>query len=275
MEAYDGQMPADFESLKRLSGIGSYTAGAIASIAFGLAVPAVDGNVLRVLSRLLSFDADVLNPAVKRDVEQRLLTVMPKDRPGDFNQALMELGAMVCVPNGAPKCEECPWNGLCRANRDNAQLQYPKKSAKKPRQIEKRTVLVLRDANRVAIRKRPKDGLLAGLYEFPSLDGHMSREEVLLWLKERGMDAVRIEKLPSAKHIFTHKEWHMNGYYVQADRLERMKADDTLLFVEPEETEEKYPIPSAYAAYTRYLDIKTGSSRIRAEIDRKKEEKGK
>lgn len=264
MEEYQGEMPSDYESLKRLKGIGSYTAGAIASIAFGQAVPAVDGNVLRVISRLLADDGDISNPAVKKRMEERLLPVMPKDRPGDFNQALMELGAMVCLPNGVPKCEECPWKELCRANQEGRQSEFPRKSAKKARKIEDKTILVIRDGSRAAIRKRPASGLLAGMYEFPTLEGHAAQEEVLRWLKEQGVHAVRIAKLPPAKHIFTHKEWHMSGYSVLVDELEPMRRDKRLLFVKPEETEERYPIPSAFSAYSRYLNIRTGSDKIKA-----------
>lgn len=269
VEEYGGQMPGDHESLMKLKGIGSYTAGAIASIAFGQPVPAVDGNVLRVIARLLADGGDILNPAVKKRIEEELCPVMPKDRPGDFNQALMELGATVCLPNGAPKCSECPWKELCRAGRDGTWTEYPKKSAKKPRKIEKKTILVIRDGKCAAIRKRPASGLLAGLYEFPALEGHATKEEVLSWLKKQGVSAVRVERLPDAKHIFTHKEWHMTGFSILVDELEPMKRDKKLLFVKPEETEEKYPIPSAFAAYSQYLNIRTGSSRIKADFGKK------
>lgn len=263
MEEYGGQMPSEYEELKKLQGIGSYTAGAIASIAFGQPVPAVDGNVLRVIARLLEYDGDIMDLSVRRDMEERLGRVMPAGRPGDFNQALMELGATVCLPNGVPQCGSCPWEDLCRARRNHSQTDYPKKSAKRPRKIEQRTILVVQDVNRVAIRKRPERGLLAGLYEFPSLDGYVAQEDVLSWLKGQGVQAVRIEKLPSSKHIFTHKEWHMTGFSVLVDELEPMRADKSLLFVRPKETEEKYPIPSAFAAYTKYLNIRTGSERIK------------
>ena len=138
------------------------------------------------------------------------------------------------------------------------QLEYPKKSAKKPRKVEKKTILVIRDYETAAIRKRPSSGLLAGLYEFPSLEGHVSQEEVLAWLKTQGVHAVRIEKLSASRHIFTHKEWHMIGYVILVDELEPMKKDKKLIFVRPEETQERYPIPSAFAAYSGYLNIKTG-----------------
>ncbi len=262
MELYGGRMPADCGALQKLSGIGSYTAGAIASIAFGLPEPAVDGNVLRVLARLLEDGEDISDPAVKKKAEERLRPVMPKDRPGDFNQALMELGAVVCLPNGAPKCAQCPWRDLCGANCSGTQAEYPKKSAKKPRRIENRTILVLRDYQRAAIRKRPTKGLLAGMYEFPSLEGHASQQEVLDWLKDQGVHALRIERLPDSKHVFTHIEWHMIGYAVRVDELELMVADRSLLFVRPEETQERYPIPSAFGAYAQYLNIRTGKENI-------------
>ncbi len=265
MEEYGGRMPADYESLLKLKGIGSYTAGAVSSIAFGKPVPAVDGNVLRVIARLLADEGDISSPAVKKKLEEDLRPVMPKKRPGDFNQALMELGATVCLPNGAPRCGECPWEKICAANLAGTQTEYPRKSAKKPRKIEKKTILVIRDASSAAIRKRPSTGLLAGLYEFPSMEGHASQEEVLSWLKEQGVNAVRIERLPPSKHIFTHREWHMIGYVILVDELEPMKKDKKLLFVRTEETEEKYPIPSAFAAYSGYLNIRTGAEKLKDE----------
>ncbi len=263
MESYGGQMPDDYRELQKLKGIGSYTAGAIASIAFGRAVPAVDGNVLRVISRLLTDDGDIQDPLVKRKMEERLFPVMPKDRPGDFNQALMDLGATVCLANGMPKCRECPWEKLCRANLYNVWSQYPKKSGKKPRKIEQKTVLVIRDQDCVALRKRPAHGLLAGLYEFPTLDGHMTQEETLCFLKQQGVHAVRIEKLSDAKHIFTHKEWHMTGYCVWVDELEPMKKNKGFLFAKLQKIQEQYPVPSAFAVYSRYLEIRTGSEKIK------------
>lgn len=262
MEQHGGVMPAAYEALLELKGIGSYTAGAIASIAYGIPVPAVDGNVLRVLARLRMDEGDILSQAVKKRVETELLDVMPKERPGDFNQALMELGATVCLPNGAPKCAECPWETLCAAHRCQRELEFPKKAAKRARTIEKKTVLVIQDGREVAIQKRPARGLLAGLYEFPLLEGHMEQDRILEYMKKLGVHAVRIKRLEDARHIFTHKEWHMIGYAIRVDELEPMKRDSRLIFAEPEETEEKYPIPSAFAAYSKYLNIRAGKERM-------------
>ena len=175
---YEGQMPDSYEELLRLKGIGSYTAGAIASIAYGRAVPAVDGNVLRVISRIRQDSRPITDPKVKTAVEKDLAGVIPVDRPGDFNQAMMELGACVCLPNGAPLCERCPLAKLCMAHQTGRETDYPVKQEKKPRQIEDRTILVIRDENKTAIRKRPGRGLLAGMYEFPSLTGFRTAEEV-------------------------------------------------------------------------------------------------
>lgn len=265
VEQHGGKMPSEYHDLIKLKGIGSYTAGAISSIAFGHPVPAVDGNVLRVIMRLLADDSDISEASVRKRVEEDLKPVMPKDRPGDFNQALMELGATVCLPNGDPKCAECPWKTFCRAGIEESWQQYPKKAVKKPRTVEYRTILVIRDGHRAVIRRRPNKGLLAGMYEFPSLLGKASLDEVKDWLSAQGVCAVRIEKLPESKHIFTHKEWHMTGYMVLVDGLEPMHKDPSLMFVETQETEEKYPIPSAFSAYTGYLSIRTGSMKLRGE----------
>lgn len=260
VEEYGGEMPGEYEQLIGLAGIGSYTAGAIASIAFQKAVPAVDGNVLRILSRLRLDDRDILDARVRKSIEEELKAVMPEDRPGDFNQALMELGAMVCIPNGSPKCEACPWDKLCQARIQERISEYPKKTPKKPRKIEKKTILVILDEHYVALHKRDAKGLLAGMYEFPMLEGHMSGEEVLAYLKQSGMSPLRIQKLESSKHIFTHKEWHMIGYQVRVDELARTTAADRMdyIFIDPAETKSRYPIPSAFAAYADHMEMKRG-----------------
>ncbi|MDE5718704.1 MAG: A/G-specific adenine glycosylase, partial [Lachnospiraceae bacterium] len=258
---YGGEMPDDYEKIQALPGIGSYTAGAVSSIAFGRPYPAVDGNVLRILSRLRADDRDILHAKVKKSVEEELLDVIPANRPGDFNQALMELGAMVCIPNGAPKCEECPWKGLCLARAEGRTAEFPKKAKKKPRSIEEKTILVIQDAERVALRKRPEKGLLAGMYEFPFLEGHCEEAGVSAYLREIGLSPIRIRKLPPAKHVFTHKEWHMTGYLIRVDELAVKGPEQELqgfVFVEPEQTQTEYPIPSAFAAYADRVEMRRG-----------------
>ena len=165
-EQYGGQLPADYDALRALPGIGDYTAGAIASISFGLAVPAVDGNVLRVFSRLYNDPGVITEPPVKRAFTARVMEHQPPEKAGDYNQALMELGALVCVPNGAPLCEQCPLASLCEARRAGTALELPHKAAPKARRIEPVTVVLAEDAEgRFLLQQRPQKGLLAGLWQ--------------------------------------------------------------------------------------------------------------
>lgn len=268
MEQYGGVIPGEYEELLKLKGIGSYTAGAIASIAYGQKVPAVDGNVLRVLSRYHMDESPINDAKVKSRVEQELIEVMSEERPGDFNQAMMELGAMVCIPNGKPLCESCPLQEHCMAHREQCEQRYPTKAERKKRTIEYRTVLIIKDAEKAAITKRPSKGLLAGMYEFPCMEGQFTGEQVLEYLHSQGLQPLHIKELGPAKHVFSHKEWHMQGYAIRVDEL-APKTDTAeskeWIFVEPFETEERFPIPSAFAAYVPYLNIRLGKDRFEGE----------
>ena len=265
-ERFDGKIPGTYEELITLKGIGSYTAGAISSIAFGQPNPAVDGNVLRVLSRVCMDSENISDVKVKASVEERLKKYMPLNRPGDFNQALMEIGALICVPNGAPACEQCPLRELCMAHQAGKELSYPIKEAKKKRLVEDWTILILLDDNKTAIRKRPSKGLLAGLYEFPAVEGKLTQDEVLTYLSKIGLNAIRITPLQEGKHIFSHKEWHMKGYLIKVDELEPFREEGEALdwlYVEPKEVQNKYPIPSALVLYASYLNIRQGKERVK------------
>ena len=220
--------------------------------------------MLRILARLRADDRDILDVKVKKSVEEDLMGIMPADRPGDFNQALMELGAMVCIPNGAPKCEVCPWETICQARARKSVEEYPRKTPKKPRHIEEKTILVIQDANLVALRKRPDKGLLAGMYEFPSLEGNRDEKQVIAYLRQLGLSPIRIQKLAPAKHVFTHKEWHMTGYVVRVDELSRAEGQrdkQGLIFIDPEETKTNYPIPSAFAVYAEHVEMNRNRSK--------------
>lgn len=259
MEDYDGSFPASYEELRKLKGIGSYTAGAVASIAFGIPVPAVDGNVLRALSRVAADDRDIAKQSVRRNMERRLLEVMPKGAAGAYNQALMELGATVCLPNGAPLCDACPWRERCVARRDGLTDRIPVKSRPAGRKVQERTVFLIRDGEKVALRKRPGRGLLAGMYEFPNETGYMSREEALAYVKALRLLPLHIEPLSDAKHVFSHVEWRMKGYAV---RIEAPEEGGGMLFAEAADISKRYPVPSAFAAYTEYLNIPLGKKAV-------------
>ena len=254
-----GELPAQFDELMKLPGIGKYTAGAISSIAFGIPVPAVDGNVLRVITRITADERDISKDSVKQSIASDIQEIIPMRRAGDFNQALIELGAIVCVPNGPAKCHECPVAHLCEARQKDIIMELPKKAPKKARSIENKTVLLIKDGEKIAIRKRPKKGLLAGLYEFPNVEGHLSEDKVLELVKSYDLAPLFIQKLEDSKHIFTHKEWHMTGYAVRVEELE--EETDGLLFVERETVEKEYPIPSAFGAYANQINIVLGNKR--------------
>ena len=247
---YGGNLPASYTELLSLPGIGSYTAGAIVSIAYGIPEPAVDGNVLRVVSRLLADMEDVLKQSVKKRTEDLIRSVMPQDAAGDYNQALMEIGALVCVPNGPPHCDECPLERLCLAKEEGKTGLIPVKAPKKARVIEERTIFAVERGNQVLLGKRPGKGLLAGLYELPGTEGYLNEEEILDWLGVKGEDVELLEGLPEAKHIFSHVEWRMKGYYI----LLREGAGTTVgFFADKEKAQEAYALPGAFQAYAKYL----------------------
>jgi len=255
MENHGGELPADYEALKKLPGIGSYTAGAIASIAYGIPEPSVDGNVLRVLKRVAASFDDITKDKVKKELEEDVRRIMPKDRPGDFNQSLMELGATVCLPNGKPLCEQCPVMHLCKAFHQGAELQIPVKPPRKERKIEERTVFVIKqeckDALEIVLHKRPDTGLLSGMWELPNEEGHLSEAEV----KQR-FPSAKINRLPDGKHIFSHVEWRMWCYEIklaEAMLLPEQKEQELKLFT-LQEIKEQISIPSAFDCCKKYMD---------------------
>ena len=254
MEKYGGRFPETYEEIRGLKGIGNYTAGAVSSFVYGIRKPAVDGNVLRVVTRITADWSDITKAGTRTKVEREVEEVIPAEAAGDFNQSLIELGAIVCVPNGEPKCGICPVSGICLAHAQGRETEFPVKAKKKERRIEKRTILVFRDNEKAAVRKRPDTGLLAGLYEFPGTEGHLKQPEVVRYAKSLGLMPIRVKKLGNAKHIFSHVEWHMVGYEVIVDELEKNVRDQgaapgEILFAELRELKEHYPMPSAFEAY--------------------------
>lgn len=245
---FDGEFPHTYEAICSLAGIGSYTAGAVCSFAFGIPKPAVDGNVLRVVSRLEASFEDIMKGNTRSRVEQELEEVIPKASPSDFNQGLIELGAIVCVPGGNPKCGECPLSHLCKAKQQEIETILPIRGKLKERRLEQRTVLILKDGNTIAIKKRSAKGLLASMYELPNLEGHLSKREIIRYCHSIGLFPLYIKKLQNAKHVFSHLEWDMIGYEIKVDELEK-KCSEKMLFVSSADIEEKYPIPSAFESY--------------------------
>ena len=243
-EDHGGVFPNTYETIRTLAGVGDYTAGAISSIAFGLPVPAVDGNVLRVIARIAGDSGDITTPAMKKKVTAALAEVIPLDAPGDFNQALMELGATVCLPNGAPLCERCPAAPLCRAFQEGRTGELPVKAAKKARRVEERTVYLLFHGDRVALRRRPERGLLAGLWEYPNelADGTD-------WPERWGLTSL-LTRAGTGKHIFTHIEWHMTALVGELDSL---ALPEGWVWAGREELVDTYAVPNAFQSFSRLV----------------------
>ena len=252
MSDFGGIFPSSYEEIIKLSGVGDYTAGAIASIAFGEAVPAVDGNVLRVITRVTGDRSDIGKPETKANIRASLLEVIPTAFPGQFNQALMELGALVCLPNGAPLCESCPLKELCKAHLEGLTDQIPVKEKKKARRVEERTVCLIFREGKVALRQRPKKGLLAGLWEFP----HFLEGEDCL--KDWALAVEKTEEGCAAKHIFTHIEWHMSALriYLKDDRL-----PPGWVWADARELDEIYAVPNAFSGFREEVAMGLRGSR--------------
>ncbi len=249
---YGGQIPRTYDELVKLPGFGPYTAGAVASICFQQKVCAIDGNVLRVLARLRGDETNVLDPKAKRQAEAFLLHLMKyTDDPGEFNQALMELGETLCPPKGHAECTLCPVWQLCTACRENLQDQLPVRIKKTVRRMQELTVLVICCDGKFALRRRPEKGLLAGMYELPNLTGHRSAKEAADWLNEQGYRIRAVKNLPAAKHLFTHIEWHMIGFLVILEEISPRAAEEWE-WVSRTEERTLHPVPGAYSAYLPY-----------------------
>ncbi len=264
MSEHGGIIPGEVSALLRLPGIGSYTAGAIASIAFDVPAPAVDGNVLRVLSRISASRECIDDPRVRGSFENRIRSFLESRmgviRPGQFNQALMELGAVRCLPNGAPDCEDCPVQELCLARQEGSISQIPVRRSKKARRIQEMTVFLIHDQSRIVVGKRPDKGLLAGLWEFPNCPGFLDIGQVSARVQGLGYSPIRIRALPRQVHIFTHVEWHMTGYLVLSEEMEDA-GDGRLQAALIETVQKEYSIPTAFARFFRYFAyIQEGAS---------------
>ncbi len=253
VETYGGSMPDEWDALLALPGIGRYTAGAVLSIAFQKPFPAVDGNVLRIITRLTASKEDIGKESFRREVEELLKNEYTDANARELTQALMELGALVCVPNHPPKCEECPWEKLCLAHQNGEETAFPVKKKAKERHKEKRTILLIRDGERVVLKKRPPKGLLAGLYEFPGEEGELDRQQALSRVEGMGFKPLRIEEAPKAKHIFSHVEWEMTGYLIRIEETEA--APEQILLVDRTEAQ-NYSIPSAFRKYVEFLRLR-------------------
>jgi len=252
VEQYGGVIPNTVEDLIKLPGVGSYTAGAIASIAYNKQTPAVDGNVMRVISRIYGSKLDITTPAAKQEMTKIVESLLPVNHISIFNQALMELGATICIPNGKPKCESCPVNISCIAYHNNETDSIPVKSKKKERFIQPMVVLLVKLNKGWLLHKRPSEGLLAHLWEFPNLLGTPSTKEIFAHLVTHHIQVNHIEQVAKANHIFTHIEWHMNMYLVEGELIGELKKDDVI--ATQIQMKDQYSIPTAFSHCVRIIN---------------------
>lgn len=240
---FQGEFPREYAQIRGLPGIGDYTAGAICSIAFDQKTPAVDGNVLRVFSRITDDPTPIDLPEMKKKVAEALREIYP-EKAGDFTQALMELGATVCCPNKKLDCENCPCNGFCLGYQRNTAECLPVKLPKKQRREENMTVFVLHCDGRYALQKRENEGLLAGLWQFPNVPGHLELNEVIDVLIKEGVQVKDILRQVDKKHIFTHIQWNMRGYY-----LDVVRSGENFRWFTPLEIRKDAALPTAFRQF--------------------------
>lgn len=240
---YGGRFPGRYEEIRALPGIGPYTAGAIASICFGLPCPAVDGNVLRIITRMTENDAPIDRMQTKTEIAAQLEKVYPKNDCGQFTQALMELGATVCTPK-SPKCTACPASSFCRAYKNGTVMQYPVKQPKKEKRLEERTVFLLQCGDRYALTKRTESGLLAGLWQLPNMLGKMGVKQALDTVGGFGAQPVELCKQMHRVHIFTHIKWQMTCYHILC-----AERSPDFVWATAQEIETTYALPTAFRMF--------------------------
>lgn len=246
VDIYGGQFPRTYEEIIALPGIGDYTAGAILSIAFRQSVPAVDGNVLRVAARITGDTGNVLDAKVRKAFRERMAKIMPAEQSGTFNQALMDLGATVCLPNGAPLCAECPARDFCSANAAGKQKELPVRQKNTAKRVEQKTVFLLRRDDTAALRQRGDTGLLAKLWEYPHTEGILDEAAAAAQLAKWGVVPHNWVKCVRCKHEFTHIRWEMAGYILDVAG----SGPTDWVWVKGTERQ-NYAIPSAFEKLTR------------------------
>lgn len=258
MKQYDGAIPSSYEELLSLPGLGPYTAGALASIAFGKAVPAVDGNVMRVLARVFENREDVRNSETKKMYENVIRALFEENSDphfvSSFNQGLMELGEVICVPNGKAVCELCPFSSVCLTHKHGTYEEIPFRSALKKRKQISMTVIVIRNGERFLIHKRKNSGLLAGMYEFLNTDKFLNRKEVITYVNKLDLEALHVKKLPESRHLFTHLEWNMKAYEVTVGQCHGTLPENCSFVNETQL--DQMAVPSAFHAYVDYYMLR-------------------
>ncbi len=251
VEEYHSAFPQTMPEILSLPGIGEYTASAISSICFNKKEAAVDGNVLRVFARVHNDFRNIEDSKVKKEIRNTIQKHLPQEA-GKFNQAMMELGETICLPNGEPKCANCPLQKKCLSYQKGTCSHLPIREKKKSTKEEKRTVYLLIYQGKVAIRKREEDALLHNLWEFPNQEGHQNKKEAESFWKEQGYVLSKIEKGPSYTHVFSHKKWNMISYFIEISN----HPNNSYQWLTKEDLEKNYAIPTAFKPFQKELERK-------------------
>lgn len=249
VEKYQGKFPMTYEEWIKLPGIGSYTASAISSICFQEKKATVDGNVLRVYMRYYNQYDNISIEKTKKKVKEHLESIMPEET-GDFNEGLMELGEVICVPKGIPLCNQCPIQHSCLAKQYHTYLSLPTKKKNKDKKKLHYTVLLLKYQGKVAISKRIHQNLLNDLWEFPNIEGKYSLSDIQLDLENNHIKYKSIQKSISYTHIFTHQKWKMEAYQIE---LKKEYQKENIVFEEIKTIQEKYALPTAFQPFLKSL----------------------
>lgn len=250
LDKYQGKFPETYQEILGLPGIGEYTASAISSICFSLKEVTVDGNVLRVYMRINNCYDNIDVPKTRKKVREELMKVIPKEA-GNFNEAMMELGETICIPNGIPKCMECPIKDLCKANQKQTILELPIRQEKKDKKEELYTVLLFIYQNRIAVQKRKGDGLLHSMWQFPNMENHLSKKQLEQYLEVNKISTLKVKRSISYTHIFTHKKWNMCSYLIRLDKKIEL---ENISWVNLEELEKEYALPTAFQPFKKFVE---------------------
>lgn len=252
VEQYNQIFPNSYQEILALPGIGEYTASAISSICFSLKEATVDGNVLRVYMRVNNRYDNIDDMKIRKKVRGELIRIMPEDS-GSFNEALMELGETICIPNGVPKCDKCPIKCFCKAYQNKTYLELPVRQSKKEKKVENYTVFLFAFQDMLAISKRKNTGLLHSMWQFPNIESLLRITEIEKYLNENNIGFSKIKKAISYTHVFTHKKWNMCSYLIELN--EKIDFND-IIWVSLKELDDFYAIPTAFQPFKKYLERK-------------------
>ncbi|MCI8347485.1 MAG: A/G-specific adenine glycosylase [Bacilli bacterium] len=248
---YHGEFPHEYHELITLPGIGDYTASAISSICFQKKKATIDGNVLRVYTRFYNNDLNISLLKTRKEIGKKIEEIIPNES-GDFNQALMEIGEVLCIPNGIPHCNRCPLHSRCLAGKYSNYALFPKRQLKREKKTLEYTIFIFNFENTYAISKRNNEGILHQLWQFPNVEGTLTKTQVEAYLNSKRISYSKIKEFITYTHVFTHQKWKMISYYIE---LGKPIGNNQMLFLSIDKIIKDYAIPTAFQPFLKKLQI--------------------